>query len=59
MMIIIAERALHQKLWLTPLSTSYLERPAPQGLVLGFSNVSVAEIPKAVKRMNEVLHSTK
>ena len=55
----ITERALRHKLWLTPLSTSYMERPAPQGLVLGFSNVSVTEIPKAVKKMKEILHSKK
>jgi GntR family transcriptional regulator/MocR family aminotransferase len=55
----ISERALRHKLWLTPLSTSYMEHPAPQGLVLGFSNVSAAEIPRAVKKMKEILHSTK
>ena len=55
----VTERALRHKLWLTPLSTSYMEHPAPQGLVLGFSNVSVAEIPRAVKKMKDILHSLK
>ena len=53
----IAERAARQKLWLAPLSSSYLERPSPQGFVLGFSNISVEYMPRAVRRLNDILHA--
>jgi GntR family transcriptional regulator/MocR family aminotransferase len=53
----IADRALRQKLWLAPLSASYLEQPSPQGFILGFSNTSTDEIPDAVKKLSDVLHS--
>jgi GntR family transcriptional regulator/MocR family aminotransferase len=53
----IAERALQQRLWLAPLSGSYLKHPSPQGLILGFSNTSTAEIPGAVRKLRDILHS--
>jgi GntR family transcriptional regulator/MocR family aminotransferase len=53
----IAERAAQQKLWLAPLSTSYLEHPSPQGFVLGFSNTAADEIPRAVRKLRDVMHS--
>jgi GntR family transcriptional regulator/MocR family aminotransferase len=55
----IAERALQQKLWLAPLSASYLEQPAQQGLILGFSNTSSEEIPRAVRKLRDILHLAK
>jgi GntR family transcriptional regulator / MocR family aminotransferase len=55
----IAERASHQKLWLAPLSASYEERPSPQGLILGFSNTPSEEIPRAVRKLRDILHSCK
>lgn len=55
----IAERALQQRLWVAPLSTSYQERPSPQGLILGFSNTSSGEIPRAVKNLGDILHHYK
>jgi GntR family transcriptional regulator/MocR family aminotransferase len=55
----IADRALQQKLWLAPLSASYEERPSPQGLILGFSNTSSEEIPRAVRKLRDILHSCK
>ena len=51
----IAQRAARQRLWLAPLSSSYLERPSPQGFILGFSNVSAKEMPGAVGRLREIL----
>jgi GntR family transcriptional regulator/MocR family aminotransferase len=53
----IAERALQERLWLAPLSGSYLKHPSPQGLILGFSNTSTAEIPGAVRKLRDILHS--
>jgi GntR family transcriptional regulator/MocR family aminotransferase len=53
----IAERAARQKLWLAPLSSSYLERPSPQGFVLGFSNTSVEDMPRVDRRLNDILHA--
>jgi GntR family transcriptional regulator / MocR family aminotransferase len=52
----ISERAARQRLWLAPLSASYLERPTAQGFILGFSNISPAVIPREVKRLKDVLH---
>jgi GntR family transcriptional regulator/MocR family aminotransferase len=54
----IAERALRQKLWLAPLSASYQEQPQ-QGLILGFSNTSTEEIPRAVRKLKDILHHAK
>jgi DNA-binding transcriptional MocR family regulator len=55
----VAERALQQRLWLAPLSASYLEQPAQQGLILGFSNTPIEEIPRAVRKLREILHHAK
>lgn len=55
----VAERALQQKLWVAPLSGSYLEQPAQQGLILGFSNTPSEEIPRAVRKLKEILHQAK
>jgi GntR family transcriptional regulator/MocR family aminotransferase len=55
----IAERALQQRLWLAPLSASYQQQPAQQGLILGFSNTSSEEIPRAVKKLRDILHQAK
>ena len=52
----ITERALQQRLWLAPLSASYLERPAQQGFILGFSNTSSDEIPRAVRKLRDIVH---
>lgn len=53
----ISERASRHGLWLAPLSTCYVERPAPQGFILGFSNTPASEIPRGVKKMSKILHS--
>jgi GntR family transcriptional regulator/MocR family aminotransferase len=54
---IISARAAQQKLWLWPLSPSYLGPTPRQGFILGFGGVTVAEIPHAVCRLREVLTS--
>jgi GntR family transcriptional regulator / MocR family aminotransferase len=53
----MSQRAARHGLWLAPLSTCYMEHPAPQGFILGFSNTSTAEIPRAVKKLSKILHS--
>lgn len=53
----IAERAAHDRFWLVPLSSSYLERPSPQGLILGFGSTPVEEIPPAVRKLRDILQS--
>lgn len=53
----ISQCAARQKLWLAPLSTSYLEGPAPQGFILGFSNISADVMPQAVRKLRDILHA--
>lgn len=53
----ISERAAQERLWLAPLSLYYVERPSPQGFILGFSNTPTQEIPRAVSKFRDVLHS--
>ena len=51
----IVERAAREKLWLWPLSACYAGDAARQGFMLGFGNVPVEEIPKAVGRLRTVI----
>ena len=51
----IAERAAGRGLWLLPLSPFYAGKPSRQGLVLGYGSTPVEEIPKAVRKLREVL----
>ena len=51
----IAQKAAQQGLWVMPLSACYLGRPKHHGLVLGYGGTSAAEIPRAVKRLQETL----
>ncbi len=53
----IAARAARRKLWLWPLSPSYLGKPARTGFILGFAATPAAEIPSAVRRLRSVLTS--
>ncbi|MGB2592685.1 MAG: PLP-dependent aminotransferase family protein [Candidatus Acidiferrum sp.] len=53
----LSSRAAREKLWLWPLSPSYLAKPARQGFILGFGGTSAAEIPGAVRRMRAFLAS--
>jgi GntR family transcriptional regulator / MocR family aminotransferase len=55
----IAEKAACQKLWLYPLSPSYLGEVSRQGFILGFSGTTVAEMPSAVRRLRAVLSGEK
>jgi GntR family transcriptional regulator/MocR family aminotransferase len=51
----IAARAATKKLWLWPLSPSYLGENPKQGFVLGFGSTTAEEMPHAVRRMKAVL----
>jgi len=51
----VAQRAALQKLWLWPLSPSYLTGSSRQGFILGFGGTSVEEMPRAVGKLQELL----
>ncbi len=51
----IAERAARQNLRLWPLSPSYLGAPPRSGFILGFGNAAVSEIPRAVRKLHQLL----
>jgi GntR family transcriptional regulator/MocR family aminotransferase len=51
----LSERAALEKLWLWPLSPSYMSKASRQGFILGFGSVAAGEIPKAVRRMAALL----
>ena len=51
----IAKRAARDKLWLWPLSSSYVNRDSRQGLVLGFGSTPADEMPRAVARLKSAL----
>ena len=51
----IAAQAAEKNLSLWPLSPLYAGRGRWQGFILGFGNVTTAEIPEAVRRMKSVL----
>ena len=50
----IAARASRQNLWLWPLSPSYLGEALP-GFILGFGGTAVEEIPRAVRKLRNLL----
>lgn len=51
----IAVRAAKRKLWLWPLSSSYVGKAARQGFILGFAGTRVEELPAAVKRLKSAI----
>jgi len=51
----IAAKAAERKLWLSPLSLSYLSDSPRQGLVLGFGNTRASEIPGAIRLLSKLL----
>ena len=53
----IAERAARQRLWLWPLSLSYLGERSHHGFILGFGSIPAAEIPRAVRKLRSLLTS--
>jgi GntR family transcriptional regulator/MocR family aminotransferase len=51
----IAERAARQNLWLWPLSPSYLGEVPRPGFILGFGSTAVADIPRSVRKLRNLL----
>jgi GntR family transcriptional regulator / MocR family aminotransferase len=51
----IAEEAARQNLWVWPLSPSYLSEVSRPGFILGFASTTVAEIPRAVRELRNLL----
>lgn len=51
----IAERAARENLWIWPLSPSYLGEASRSGFVLGFGSTAAAEIPRAVRKLRNLL----
>jgi GntR family transcriptional regulator/MocR family aminotransferase len=46
-----AERAAREKLWLVPLSSSYLGEASRQGFILGYGSTDAKDIPNAVRKL--------
>jgi GntR family transcriptional regulator/MocR family aminotransferase len=53
----IAERAAEQRLWLWPLSRSYMTNNVRKGFILGYGNVPVQRMPSAVEKLRSILCS--
>jgi GntR family transcriptional regulator/MocR family aminotransferase len=51
----IAQRAARQNLWLWPLSPFYLGDVSRPGFILGFGSAPAAEIPRAVRKLRNLL----
>ena len=51
----ISARAAQQRLWLWPLSPSYLSGNPRQGLILGFGSTLPGHIPQAVRQLRALL----
>ena len=53
----IAASGARKRLWLWPLSPSYISKTPRQGLILGFGNTRPEEMPHAVRQLKSVLLS--
>ncbi len=51
----IADQAARQSLWLWPLSPYYMGEVSRPGFILGFGSAAVAEIPRAVRKLRNLL----
>ena len=51
----VAKKAIQRKLWLSALSLSYIGRSPRHGLVLGFGNTPLKQIPGAILSLSEIL----
>jgi GntR family transcriptional regulator/MocR family aminotransferase len=51
----VAGAGAQKRLWLWPLSASYIGKAPRQGLVLGFGNIRPAQMPQAVGQLASVL----
>lgn len=55
----VSERAALTDLWLWPLSSCYLDKPAREGLILGFGSTTPRQIPNAVRRLRDIIRSNR
>jgi GntR family transcriptional regulator / MocR family aminotransferase len=55
----VTKRAAERRLWLVPLSSSYLRKPARQGFILGFGSTTVEQIPDAVAKLSALVKSNR
>jgi GntR family transcriptional regulator/MocR family aminotransferase len=53
----VSLRAAKENLWLAPLSSFYLGKPAQQGFILGFGSTSVQQMPAAVRKLRALAHA--
>jgi GntR family transcriptional regulator / MocR family aminotransferase len=51
----IALRAASQKLWLWPLSATYIGAAPRDGFILGFGSTQAADIPTSVRKLRRIL----
>jgi GntR family transcriptional regulator/MocR family aminotransferase len=51
----IAERAARLNLWIWPLSPFYLGKVSRPGFILGFGSTAAAEIPRAVRKLRNLI----
>lgn len=54
----VATRAAKEKLWLWPLSPSYVSAPPQQGFILGFGSTPTNQMRQSVCQMRKVLGSS-
>jgi GntR family transcriptional regulator/MocR family aminotransferase len=52
----ITARAARERLWLWPLSPSYMSESPRNGFVMGFGSVPADQIPRAVRLMHSLIH---
>lgn len=53
----LSVRGAREGLWLVPLSSFYLGRPAQQGFILGFGSTSVQHMPAAVHKLRTLVRA--
>jgi GntR family transcriptional regulator/MocR family aminotransferase len=53
----IATRAAKERLWLWPLSTSYMSKTPRQGFVLGFGSTPASQMQQGVSQLRKLLES--
>jgi GntR family transcriptional regulator/MocR family aminotransferase len=51
----IARQAARENLWVWPLSTTYLDERVLPGFILGFGSTSARDLPKAVRRLRNLV----
>jgi GntR family transcriptional regulator / MocR family aminotransferase len=55
----VAMRAARERLWVVPLSPAYIGPHPRQGLLLGFGNTTVEQMPRALRQLKSVINAEK